>query len=739
MLRCYEEFPYFVRAFWHVIEPSTPLIWGWWLDKICTAVQKQQEGDPEYRWLLVMQPPGTAKSRVMSVMKPAWMWLRDPSRRMLYIATAEKVAERDSKYTRDVLRSSGWEVDERNPDILRCGFREVVKTLHEYGKKAAKDDPLYRYPLWDFEKDQDEKGNFANTIKGVRLCAPMGGDVTGLRGDDATVDDPVSFKEIVGLAPQTIATNMRGADDRARYVYTTRVNDRELSTRTMVMQRFDPDDPAGTAIRDGHWKIICVPMEYDPDHPLIEHMRDDPRTQKGDVLVGYSIDPVTGKQRARALQTPVTRAQAIANLGPLQYEAQYNQNPRRASGEFVNRQQVDALERYTERAADIANGADEVMLTADFTFDDTAGSDKTVIQAWARYGTARFYLLDRVGRQMNYPTMKRELVNMKARWPMARRIRVEKAAAGPMIIAELEATIPGLIGVPTGKGSKFQRASVALQPLILGRNLILPHASIAPWVGEVEASWINMRPNGSDDDDVDAATLMAAQWGMGGNIDPMWLPASRRLDLADIPLLDDGEWETVVLSHKYLISAGPNAAEGTPCAYVVIDLHARQEVAAWAGTVDPQEWGATLAKLGHKYNEATIVVNTHAPGTLSALQRLRYPRVWQDAQNTAKHPGWWRGAQGMEQATHALARVVGEGKWAIRSRDGRAQLVGWTGDGMAEPTAATCRVFPYLQAADVMDRIALPKEERQPGDWRTADGGIKMSFLRDRPKVTVAW
>lgn len=732
MLLCYHDFAYFVQAFWHVIEPDAPLIWGWWLDKICKAVQRQQEGDPEYRWLLVMQPPGTAKSRVMSVMKPAWMWLRRPGRRMLYIATAEKVAERDSKYTRDVLRSSGWEEDERNPNLMRCGFREVVRFLHEYGKQVTKADPLWRYPMWDFEKDQDEKGNFANTRKGVRLCAPMGGDVTGLRGDDVTVDDPVSFKEIENLAPVTIATNMRNADTKARYVYTTRVNDRELSTRTMVMQRFDPDDPAGTALRDGNWKVICVPMEYDPTHPLIAHMADDPRTKKGEVLVGYSIDPETGKRQRRALQTEVTKAQAVRDLKLVQYEAQYNQNPRRATGEFVNQSNMDALTRYSERATDIADRADEVMITADFTFDDTAGSDKTVIQAWARIGSATFYLLDRIGRQMNYPTMKRELLNMKARWPMARRVRVEKAAAGPMIIAELEATIPGLIAVPTGKASKFQRANIALQPLILGRNIILPSKEIAPWVAEVESSWVNMRPNGSDDDDVDAATLMATQWGMGGNIDPMWLPASRRLDIADVPLLDDGEWEPVALSHKYLISAGPNAAEGSPCAYTIIDLHARQEVAAWAGTVDPQEWGAQLAKLGHKYNDATIVVNTHAPGTLAALIRLRYPRVWQDAQNTAKHPGWWRGAAGMETATHALARSVGEGKWSIRSRDGRVQLVGWTGDGMAEPTAATCRVYPYLQAADVMERIALPKDAKQPGDWRADNGGIKMGFFKEK-------
>lgn len=737
MLRCYDDFAYFVKSFWHVIEPDTPLIWGWWLDMICSAVQRQQEGDPAYRWLLVMQPPGTAKSRVMSVMKPAWVWLRNPSKRMLYISTAEKVAERDSKYTRDVLRSSGWEDDLDYPDMIRCGYRDVVRFLHDSGKSpgVVRGHRLHRYPLWDFEKDQDEKGNFANTRKGVRLCSPMGGDVTGLRGDDVTVDDPVSFKEIENFPPSVIATHMRNADTKARYVYTTRVNDRDYSTRTMVMQRFDPDDPAGTALRDGQWKVICVPMEHDPEHPLKEHMKDDPRTEAGEVLVGFTIDPRTGRERPRALQTAITRAQAIRDLGIIQYEAQYNQKPKRASGDFVTAADVANLDRYEEPAIDVANRADEVMLTADFTFDDTAGSDKVVIQAWAREGPARFTLLDRIGRQMNYPTMKREMRNMKERWPMARRIRIEKAAAGPMIIADLESEIPGMIAVPTGRKSKWERAKVALQPLIQGRNIVLPRGENAPWVEEVIASWVHMRPGGKDDDDVDAAALMGAQWGLGGNIDPMWIPASKRLDLVAGDLQEDGEWTPPALDRKYLLCAGPNQAEGQPCAWSMFDLTDRREVAAWSGTADPQEWAVQLADVGRRYGAATIVVSSHAPATVAALLRMHYPKMWQDADDTTAHPGWWRTMPEMERVTHTLARAVTEDKMTVCSREGRAQLVGWDGDPGSQPWLATARVWPYLIAADMMDRLGAFRAKVFRASMRDESGAVRISYLA-REKVS---
>jgi hypothetical protein len=636
---CFKSFAYFVQSFWHVIEPDTPLIWGWWLDEICAGVQKQQEGDPEYRWLLVIQPPGTAKSRVMSVLKPAWIWLRKPTRRMLYVGTADEVVTRDSKYTRDVLKSAGWE-DLHDPDRRRGGFRDVVEILHNLGQRRPKGDGLHRYPLWTFEKDQDEKGNFSNTRKGVRLCKPIGGDVTGLRGDDVTVDDPVSYKDIENAPPAVIAAHMAQANRQARYIYTTRVNDRELSTRSMVAQRFDPDDPIGIALRDGRWKVIYVTMEFDPSDPL--NMAADPRKVAGEVLTGWYTDPETNAVVIKPLQTEETKRQAIEDLGFDQYQAQYNQKPKRASGEFVTSAEMEALETYTENPMDIARRADEVMIVADFTFDDTAGSDKTVIQCWAREGKARFTLLDRVGRQMNYPTMKAEFRAMKSRWPMARRFRIERAAAGAMIRAELESEFPGLYAIPPGWKSKFERARAALQPLIKGRNVVLPDESIAPWVGEVRSSWLHMKHKGKDDDDVDAAAIMGSEWGLGGG-DPSWLGDEIRkratAPRGTEPGLLGGTWQTWVQpmqSARYVaavaghtavvfdaagalcaVVAEPEAASGTKMASAVQSLLARYavtDVAVCAEERTGPMWATLIAAQLRIYGSLPRVVGWTVDG-----------------------------------------------------------------------------------------------------------------------------
>lgn len=738
--RCYHDFDYFVQSFWYVVEPDKPLIWGWWLDAICKAVQRQQEGDPAYRWLLVMQPPGTAKSRIMSVLKPAWIWLRWPSRRMLYISTAQDVAARDSRYTRDVLKSSGWETNPDDPDMLRCGYRDVVATLHELGKKAPKDSPLYKYPLWDFAKDQDEKGNFANTRTGVRLCKPMGASITGERGDDVTIDDPVDFEEIRSAPPATIALNMASADTKARYVYTTRVNDRETSTRTMVMQRLDPDDPAGSALKDSLWKVLCVPMEYDPTHP--HRMVEDPRTRSGEPLVGYTVEPRTRKQTRKPLQTDALKRQAVRDLGIVQYEAQYNQKPTRATGEFVTAADIAALERTADDPHDIARRADEVLITADFTFDDTANADRVALHAWAREGQTRFTLLARDTRRMNYPEMKRSLKALKQRFPQARRIHIEKAAAGPMIRADLESEIPGMVLVPTGAKSKWERAKVALQPLIKGRNIVLLTLDQAPWVAEVEASWLNMRPGGKDDDDVDAAAIMGAHWGLGGSTTTQaWLPASAALAQLPIraPILDNVLSRPASSDRRYLVAAGPNPAFGTPTAWTVLDLTTLEEVATWAGTVDPLAQAKTLATLGRHYNNALLAVSSRSHAVVAALLRAGYPKVWQDAEDPQKHPGWYRTPADLERTTDTLARGLLEGRIHVRSPEGREHLLGWDGDPGSAPATTTARVWPYLIGADVMGRIGAYRAGKQANPIRDPEtGAVRLSvYFGERARKAV--
>jgi hypothetical protein len=77
----------FVRQSWQVLEPATPLKWGWCLDVICSHVQALAEDwlatrgiwtGPSHRSrsvrvrrnLVINVPPGSMKSTIVSVCRP---------------------------------------------------------------------------------------------------------------------------------------------------------------------------------------------------------------------------------------------------------------------------------------------------------------------------------------------------------------------------------------------------------------------------------------------------------------------------------------------------------------------------------------------------------------------------------------------------------------------------------------------------------------------------------------------
>src|SRR6185437_11862743 len=83
----------------------TPLVWNWSIQAVCDHVQALLERRLEKRNLIINIPPGTAKSRIVSVCAPAWMWLRYPTWRGVFASGNPRVSTRDSLYTRQIIES----------------------------------------------------------------------------------------------------------------------------------------------------------------------------------------------------------------------------------------------------------------------------------------------------------------------------------------------------------------------------------------------------------------------------------------------------------------------------------------------------------------------------------------------------------------------------------------------------------------------------------------------------------
>jgi predicted phage terminase large subunit-like protein len=151
----------FVYESWAVLEGGNQPDRNWHMDAIAFHCQElfmdwlRHKENPLYvqrtQNLVIEVPPGSAKSRIVSVCFTAWAWLHCPSWRVICLSSNPRVAIRDSMYCRDLIESK-WFQDRFNPP-------------------------------WRLRYDQNTKSLFSTTAGGWRKALGWGSRITGDRGD----------------------------------------------------------------------------------------------------------------------------------------------------------------------------------------------------------------------------------------------------------------------------------------------------------------------------------------------------------------------------------------------------------------------------------------------------------------------------------------------------------------------------------------------------------------------------
>lgn len=147
---------------------------------------------------------------------------------------------------------------------------------------------------------------------------------------------------------------------------------------------------------------------------------------------------------------------------------------------------------------------DEKWLSVDCTFKDLDTSDFVVVQCWGRQGKDLFYLLDQDKRRMDYTGTVEAIKTMHAKHS-PRYIMVEDKANGPAVISALQKEIAGVYAV-NPLGGKVSRAQ-AVSGLVKAGRVFVPRPVDAPWVDEGSESFLaecSAFPRGAHDDQVDS-------------------------------------------------------------------------------------------------------------------------------------------------------------------------------------------------------------------------------------------
>ena len=253
---CERSLAEFTKQAWHIIEPGTPLVWNWHLDVLCAYIQAFYKRTLRVPRLIMNVPPGSMKSVLLAVMAPAWVWTWDPSRRMIDITNEIGLATRDSMRMRAIITSDWY--------------------LERWGETAA------------LAPDQREKALFANVATGFRQGLGISGNLTGKRGSDLNIDDPLDAAKAFS-DPEVNSVNQ--TYDQA---VSSRLNTPAEDGIALIMQRLRTNDLTGHLLaKKQDWVHIRIPMRYEKDHvgydpvadlgPEFAHLAD-PRTEDGELM-----------------------------------------------------------------------------------------------------------------------------------------------------------------------------------------------------------------------------------------------------------------------------------------------------------------------------------------------------------------------------------------------------------------------------------------------------------------------
>lgn len=440
----------FVEGAWHVNDPAAPFIANWHVDAIAEHLEAVAAG--EIRRLVINIPPGHAKSLIVSVLWPAWMWHYRPQWASIFTSYDPGLTMRDAVRTRDVLKSE-W-------------FRRTFT------------------PRWGFSGDQNVKSYFANTAKGFRFSTSIAGAATGWRGHAVVVDDPVNVKK----------ANSSVAMDEVIRIWDTAMSSRLLDMQTgahvIMMQRLNMRDLSGHVLaKEAGYQHLSLPSEYDPKKRSVTvtvsgKSWTDPRTVAGELLFPQKFPRVVLEQ-------------AKLDLGGMQYAAQHQQAPVPAAGGVFKR---EWFRFYLKR--DLPVVWHERIQSWDLTFKKSEGTDYVVGDVWGRLG-ANIYLIHHDRERRDFVESKKAIIAMTARFPEANLKLIEDKANGPAIISELRGSVSGLVGAGDPGGVIAQ--AWATQPLVEARQVWLPDPSEAPWIND----WLDEVcgfPKFGFDDRVAAAT-----------------------------------------------------------------------------------------------------------------------------------------------------------------------------------------------------------------------------------------
>lgn len=228
----------FVEHSWHHVDPS-PFMSCWAIDAVCDHLEAVMLGQVQN--LLINIPPRCAKTTIVSIMFPAWIWMRfgvdmisplsGPQVRFLCASYSDKLTLLSSTAFRRLVEGDWYQT--LNPDLK-------------------------------FMRDQNTKSHMDNSKGGSRQSTSVGGTLLGL-GGDILIGDDLNNTETEKLV-ETGADRLRAVSFWNEFRSTRRNDPRDgYSAVINVQQRTAQGDVSGSWLdQEENIVHLMIPMRHDP-------------------------------------------------------------------------------------------------------------------------------------------------------------------------------------------------------------------------------------------------------------------------------------------------------------------------------------------------------------------------------------------------------------------------------------------------------------------------------------------
>lgn len=309
---------------------------------MCGELEAVERGEIDR--LMLMLPPGSAKSTYASVLFPPWFLGRNPEMSVIAASHTAELAERFGRRVRNIVAG------------------QEFKNVFGFGLSA----------------DSQAAGRWDTERGGEYYAAGVGGSVTGRRADLALIDDPVRSRED--------ADSERGRESAWQwYVNDLLTRLKPGARQILVMTRWHEDDLGGRILaREAHkWRVVKLPMIAVDNDPL--------GRKPGEMLwpEWFTADMIEAARRD-------TRA----------WNSLYQQEPAPESGDYFKREWFRYYDDAPTKLQ--IYGASDYAITAkggDYTVHGVFGVDRTgriyVLDWWRQQTTSDVWVdafLDLVGK-----------------------------------------------------------------------------------------------------------------------------------------------------------------------------------------------------------------------------------------------------------------------------------------------------------------------------------------------------